>query len=195
MCTVAINVLEPRAFNAESQYFIPLFNKISWLCGQQSGGDQEGMKHQMGGASQAQQGMTFHNSLVFTFYFSPWEPDPSQNVRTGVVLRLSATWEPSFRFSWRFSYPVLYENRTENWRRFSAGGWEPPNTGLQVVQQVGDKLLGIPLGNIVGNIWGTWWEHREKKIPSSPLAPPKRKNEHTLGCMFSISLSACIFYS
>jgi hypothetical protein len=29
LCTVAINVLEPGAFNAESQYFIPLFNKIS----------------------------------------------------------------------------------------------------------------------------------------------------------------------
>jgi hypothetical protein len=27
--TVAINVLERCAFNAESQYFIPLFNKIS----------------------------------------------------------------------------------------------------------------------------------------------------------------------
>ncbi len=40
MCTVAINVLEPRAFNAESQHFIPLFNKISWLCGQPPGGDE-----------------------------------------------------------------------------------------------------------------------------------------------------------
>jgi len=40
MCTVAINVLEPRAFNPESQYFIPLFNKISWLCGQQPGVDE-----------------------------------------------------------------------------------------------------------------------------------------------------------
>jgi len=29
MCTVAINVVEPGAFNAESQYFIPLFNRIS----------------------------------------------------------------------------------------------------------------------------------------------------------------------
>jgi len=29
MCTVSINVLEPHAFNSESQYFIPLFNKIS----------------------------------------------------------------------------------------------------------------------------------------------------------------------
>jgi hypothetical protein len=36
MCTVAINVLS--AFNPESQYFIPLFNKISLLCRQQPGG-------------------------------------------------------------------------------------------------------------------------------------------------------------
>ncbi len=28
MCTVAINVLKPGAFNPESEYFIPLFNKI-----------------------------------------------------------------------------------------------------------------------------------------------------------------------
>jgi hypothetical protein len=39
MCTGTINVLEPGAFNPESQYFIPLFNKISLLCGQQPGGD------------------------------------------------------------------------------------------------------------------------------------------------------------
>jgi hypothetical protein len=31
MCTVTINVLEPGAFNPTSQYFIALFNKISWL--------------------------------------------------------------------------------------------------------------------------------------------------------------------
>jgi hypothetical protein len=35
MCTVAINVLEPGAFNPKSQYFIALFNKISWLYEQQ----------------------------------------------------------------------------------------------------------------------------------------------------------------
>jgi hypothetical protein len=29
MCTVAINDLESGAFSAESQYFIPLFNRIS----------------------------------------------------------------------------------------------------------------------------------------------------------------------
>jgi hypothetical protein len=29
MCTVVIDVLEAGAFNPESQYFIPLFNKIS----------------------------------------------------------------------------------------------------------------------------------------------------------------------
>jgi hypothetical protein len=28
MCTVAINVLKPGAFNPESEYFIPLINKI-----------------------------------------------------------------------------------------------------------------------------------------------------------------------
>jgi len=40
LCTVAINVLVARAFNPKSQYFIPLFNKISWLCRQQPGGDE-----------------------------------------------------------------------------------------------------------------------------------------------------------
>jgi hypothetical protein len=29
MCTVSINAIEPRAFNPESEHFIPLFNKIS----------------------------------------------------------------------------------------------------------------------------------------------------------------------
>jgi hypothetical protein len=52
MCTVPINALEPRAFNPESQSFMPLFNKnfmtlwipsfhkISLLCRQQPGGDE-----------------------------------------------------------------------------------------------------------------------------------------------------------
>jgi len=40
MCTTAINPLGPRAFNPESQCFMPLFNKISLLCGQQPGGDE-----------------------------------------------------------------------------------------------------------------------------------------------------------
>jgi hypothetical protein len=40
MCTVALNVLEAGAFNAERQYFIPLFIKISRLCGQRPGGDE-----------------------------------------------------------------------------------------------------------------------------------------------------------
>jgi len=69
MCAVAIHVLEPSAFNPESQHFIPLFNKISLLCGQQSGGDEA--SNGGGGATQAQQGMTFHLTLIFTFYFLP----------------------------------------------------------------------------------------------------------------------------
>jgi hypothetical protein len=40
MCTLVLNVLELDAFSPESQYFIPLFNKISLLCGQQPGGDE-----------------------------------------------------------------------------------------------------------------------------------------------------------
>jgi hypothetical protein len=32
---------------------------------------QEGMKHQMAGATQAQQGMTFRITLIFTFSFLP----------------------------------------------------------------------------------------------------------------------------
>jgi hypothetical protein len=40
MCTELINVLEPSALNAKSQYFIAIFNKISWFCGQQPGGDE-----------------------------------------------------------------------------------------------------------------------------------------------------------
>jgi hypothetical protein len=31
LCVVAINVFAPHAFNPKSQYFLPLFNKISWL--------------------------------------------------------------------------------------------------------------------------------------------------------------------
>ncbi len=50
MCTVAINVLEPGAFNVESQYFIPLFNTFSWLCRQYPRGDEAWN----GGATQAQ---------------------------------------------------------------------------------------------------------------------------------------------
>jgi len=40
MCTATITVLAPRALNPESQYFIPLFSKISLLCRQQPRGDE-----------------------------------------------------------------------------------------------------------------------------------------------------------
>jgi hypothetical protein len=56
MCTVATNVLEPRAFNSESQYFIKLHDFAN--------NNQEGMKHQMRGATQAQQGMTLQITLL-----------------------------------------------------------------------------------------------------------------------------------
>jgi hypothetical protein len=62
MCTVTINVLEPGAFNPESQYFIPLFNKISWFCAQQW--LKEGMKHQMKGCNSGPMGMTLWRTLL-----------------------------------------------------------------------------------------------------------------------------------
>jgi hypothetical protein len=130
----------------QSQYFILLFDKILWLC-------QEGMKHQMGAATQAQQGMTFQITLIFTFYFLLWEPDPSQNVRTGSVFRVDAMWQAG-RFSppvrtftpvlMTVSHcPVLTEHWTENRRRFSAGEWEPPKTGANSTDQINSQLYKI----------------------------------------------------
>jgi hypothetical protein len=125
MCTVAINVLEPSAFSPESQHFTPLFIKISLLCGQQSGGD-EASKWEV--QTQAQQGTTFRITLMFTFYFLPWEPDPSQNVRTWSVLIVR--FSPPKRTFISILMAVL--SRWEpDWNRirFSPGGWEPSNTG------------------------------------------------------------------
>jgi len=73
---------------------------------------QEGMKHEMGGggAIKAQKGMTFHVTLIFTFYFLPWEPDPFQNVRFSSILRLNARLEPrwfsldNFHVQWEPSF-------------------------------------------------------------------------------------------
>jgi hypothetical protein len=64
MYIVAINVFAPRAFNPESQYFIPLFNKISWLCGQQPGGDEASNEGCNSGQTQAQQCMTLPITLI-----------------------------------------------------------------------------------------------------------------------------------
>jgi hypothetical protein len=71
MCTVAINVLEPGAFNE-----LNLSISYPYLIKFHDFADniQEGMKHQMWrgwGATQSQQGMTFQITLIFTFYFLP----------------------------------------------------------------------------------------------------------------------------
>jgi hypothetical protein len=60
MCTIAINVLDLCAFNPKFQYFIPLFNKISWLCKHQPRIDETSDE----GAIQAQQSMTFRITLL-----------------------------------------------------------------------------------------------------------------------------------
>jgi hypothetical protein len=63
LCTVAINVLTPHAFNPESQCFIPFFFFNSWLCRQQPGGD-EASSHE--GWNSGPTGHDFtDNSIVF----------------------------------------------------------------------------------------------------------------------------------
>jgi hypothetical protein len=93
MCVVVINVLKPSEFNVESQYFIPLFYRISWFCGQHPRGDET--------SNQAQQGMTFHIILIFTFKFLPWKLDLSQYVKTNPILKLAVKWKPG-----QFSPPM-----------------------------------------------------------------------------------------
>ncbi len=85
---------------------------------------QEGMKHQMGGATQAQQGITFAITLIFTFYFLPSEPDLSQNVRTGLKtgagLQPAGENRPALVFSYIFGQSAEAGNAAKlctNYRR------------------------------------------------------------------------------
>ncbi len=80
LCTVAINVLEPRAFKTESQYF-----SYPPGCCLQSHEIllNKGMKHQMRDATQAPQGMTlwialllWHYSILHFDYHPQFERNP-----------------------------------------------------------------------------------------------------------------------
>ncbi len=62
---------------------------------------QERMKHQMGLQLRANRAWLSELLKYLFFYFSSWEPEPSQNVKTNPVLRLDAKWKPE-----RFSSPV-----------------------------------------------------------------------------------------
>ncbi len=68
LCTVAINVLVPRAFNLESQYFIPWFNKIAWLCRQRPRGDESS---NVGCNSGPTRHHVMDNS-IFNYFTGPW---------------------------------------------------------------------------------------------------------------------------
>jgi hypothetical protein len=94
--------------------------------------------------------MTFHITLIFFYFFF--------TMRTGPVFRLDAKWQPE-RFSpWAVltssenlnpvlmtvsHCPVLTENWTENRRRFSAGEWELPKTGVNPTDQINSQLNKI----------------------------------------------------
>jgi len=68
LCTVAINVLVPRAFNPESQYFIPWFNKVSWLCRQRPRGDEESNE----GCNSGPTGHHLTDNSIFQHVTGPW---------------------------------------------------------------------------------------------------------------------------
>jgi len=94
MCAVAIPVLEPSAFNPESQHFIPLFNKISLLCGQQSGGDEA--SNGGGGCNSGPTGHDFppNSNLYFLFFTMRTRPfskceNPHFNSHGGSHFRFS----------------------------------------------------------------------------------------------------------
>jgi len=123
MCTVAINVLEPGAFNSESQYFIPLLNRISWLCVQHPTGDEASN----GGCNSDPIGHDFQdNSIIYIFFITMRiGPFSKCEIRFGFQIGCQVrTWAVfPIRFARWLSYLVLTG-------RFSADGWEPPNTGF-----------------------------------------------------------------
>jgi hypothetical protein len=85
------------------------------------------------GWTQAQRSKTFWITLIFTFYFLPWEPDPSQNMRTDPVFRLDTKWEPSIRFSWQFLTG-----------RFSLRTGQKTGAGFQLAGENRPKLVWTP---------------------------------------------------
>jgi hypothetical protein len=103
MCSVAIDVLEPGAFNAESEYFIPLFNRISWLCEQNPN---RGWSIKWGA-------QLMPNRFVFQLD-AMWEP--------GRISLDGCQWEWELRSGYHMSFSLVLH-------RFSSNRWEPPNTG------------------------------------------------------------------
>jgi hypothetical protein len=82
MCTVTINVLEPGAFNAEFQYFIPLFNTHFITLRITARGDEAS---QMAGETQAQTGHEFpdNSNICFLFFTMRTEPFSEYENRSG----------------------------------------------------------------------------------------------------------------
>jgi hypothetical protein len=89
MCSVAINVLEPGAFNAESQYFIPLFNRFSQLCGQHPRGDEASNGVVQLRANRAD---FLDNANIWFLFFT---------------MRIGPFSKCQNQFSWQFSSPTL----------------------------------------------------------------------------------------
>ncbi len=124
VCTVAMNVLEPGAFNAESQYFIPLFNRISRLCGQRSRGDEASN----GGCNSGLTGHDFlHNTniwfLLFTMRIGPFSKSQNRlgsqiecQVKTWPVLISSENLQSSSHHSSHLRFSLAGSHWELNWK-------------------------------------------------------------------------------
>jgi len=89
MCAVAINVLERSAFNAESQYFIPLFNRISWLSAEHPTGNEASN----GGCNSGPTGHDFQDNFNIYFLFFTIRTGPFPTCENQEPVRFS-NWMP-----------------------------------------------------------------------------------------------------
>ncbi len=98
----------PPTFNAESQYFISLFNKSSWLCGQQPGGD-------AASNARCKTGTTGHDYTDYFSIFIVFSPHcPTLYVHMGcycigdcIIAFPYLPFAPSI-YIWKGTYPSSY---------------------------------------------------------------------------------------
>ncbi len=146
MCTVAINVLEPGAFNAIS-VFHTLIYKISLLSRPQPRGDEASK----GGCNSGSTGHDFSDNFNIYFFiftmrtgpFSKCENRSSFQIGCQVTTWAVLTSSENLQSGSHDSFSLASSHWTESWRRFSAGEWEPPKTGVNPTDQINSQLNEI----------------------------------------------------
>jgi len=115
MGIVAINVLEPSAFNVEFLYFVPLFNRISWLCGQRPRRDETSN----GGWNYGPIWHDFQDNSNIYFIFCT--TDSSQNVKSDSILKLVVRWKPK-QYSLNCFHQIVFTSN-EKFQSGSLNSW------------------------------------------------------------------------